>query len=133
MEQDLLLEMVLSLGGIGDLVKQDYVYIHPNIPLKKINNAIDSYGNSDIRPEDVMILLDDSVFGSAKDGVLLTKDFIFAKLSSNKPVFFKIDNIKTIDSSGLVYATLNINGSKVFAFNKIGKVALKGFCGIVEN
>ena len=132
MSQNLLLEMISSLDGISDIVKQDYVYIHPNIPLKKLNNAIESYANSDIKPEDVMILLDDSVFGSAKDGVLLTKDFIFAKLSSNKPVFFKIDNIKTIDSSGLVYATLNINGNKVFAFNKIGKVALKEFCKVVE-
>ena len=91
-----------------------------------------SYANSDIKPEDVMILLDDSVFGGAKDGVLLTKDFLFAKSSSNKPVFFKIDNIKTIDSSGLVYTTLNINGNKVFSFNQIGKIAFKEFCKVVE-
>lgn len=132
MSQNLLLDMVLSLDGMRDLVKQDYVYIHPDIPIKKLNNAISSYANSDIKPEDVMILLDDSVFGGAKDGVLLTKDFLFAKSSSNKPVFFKIDNIKTIDSSGLVYSTLNINGNKVFSFNQIGKIAFKEFCKVVE-
>lgn len=53
----------------------DKIYVKPNIPSKKLNNAL-SYA-SGVVPEDVLILIDDTVFGGARDGILVTRDAIY--------------------------------------------------------
>lgn len=55
----------------------DKIYIHPNIPYKKIRNAINSYGYSNINHEQIIILVDDTLFGSAKNGIFITEDSIY--------------------------------------------------------
>lgn len=49
----------------------------PGIPQKKVRNAIKSYA-PDASESEVLLLLDTTVFGSAKDGLLLTSDALFA-------------------------------------------------------
>ena len=51
--------------------------IAPGIPQKKIRNAIKSYA-PDASESEVLLLLDTTVFGSAKDGLLLTSDALYA-------------------------------------------------------
>jgi hypothetical protein len=46
------------------------------IPTKKLKNAISTYA-TDVPPEDVLLLFDNTVFGSAKDGLLLTADAVY--------------------------------------------------------
>ena len=46
------------------------------IPPKKLNNAIATYAPK-VSPEDVLLLYDDTVFGSAKEGLLLTADAVY--------------------------------------------------------
>lgn len=54
------------------------IYTAPNIPKKKASSAIKSYArNVDI--EDILLLYDDTVFGSANDGIILTHDFFMLK------------------------------------------------------
>ncbi len=54
------------------------IHIAPNIPLKKLHNALESY-NSTKKPGDVIALVDDTVFGGGKDGLLLTEDYLLVK------------------------------------------------------
>lgn len=63
------------------------VYTYPNIPHKKLINAIQGYGEDWVKPSDILVLVDDTVFGSAKDGFFLTKTHFFG----NK-IFGFIDN-----------------------------------------
>ena len=49
----------------------------PTIPQKKVRNAIKSYA-PDASESEVLLLLDTTVFGSAKDGLLLTSDALYA-------------------------------------------------------
>ena len=49
----------------------------PTIPQKKVRNAIKSYA-PDASESEVLLLLDTTVFGSAKDGLLLTSEALYA-------------------------------------------------------
>ena len=67
------------------------IYIVPDIPEKKLNNALKSYGN-DISYESVLALYDDTLFGSASDGFLFTGK----KMLHNEYVTFLYSDIKSV-------------------------------------
>lgn len=48
------------------------VFVAPHIPLKKLHGAMASYGQ-DLAPRDVVVLIDDTLFGGAREGVLITE------------------------------------------------------------
>ena len=55
----------------------------PDIPEKKLSNAMASYGaQGGIRPDDVLVLCDCTLFGSAKEGFLLTADRLVSTTGS---------------------------------------------------
>lgn len=54
------------------------VFVAPHIPLKKLQGALDSYGEG-LRPGDVVALVDDTLFGGAGEGVLITEAEIRCK------------------------------------------------------
>lgn len=72
------------------------VYTNPFIPKKKLDNAIASYGDDSIYPEDVLLLVDDTLFGSAKEGFFLTREYFhitggyWGHLSSIKDIYQKV-------------------------------------------
>lgn len=62
-----------------------YLYCAPDIPPKKMANALSSYAQSyELDPKDILVLCDKTVRGTARDGFLLTWD---ALISSEKGVF----------------------------------------------
>ncbi|WP_303747738.1 J domain-containing protein [Stenotrophomonas pigmentata] len=54
------------------------VFVAPHIPRKKLLGALDSYGER-LRAQDVVVLIDDTVFGGASEGVLITETQIRRK------------------------------------------------------
>ncbi|WP_293716822.1 J domain-containing protein [Stenotrophomonas sp. UBA7606] len=54
------------------------VFVAPDIPKKKLQAALDSYGEK-LRAQDVVVLIDDTVFGGAREGVLITETQIRCK------------------------------------------------------
>jgi len=67
----------------------EHWYRQPDIPPKKLKNAISTYANS-ITPEQVLGLADGTLFGSAKEGCLLTSDGMYFKTSLGQgQVFWK--------------------------------------------
>lgn len=77
---------ILDFIGNG-LSKADKVYIHPLIPRSKTSNAISAYCY-DISHDDILVLVDDTVFGSSKNGLVITKDKIYCKGQLEKPASF---------------------------------------------
>jgi TPR repeat protein len=57
-----------------DLYRQRARYLYPDIPPKKMKNVFNSYAKniSWLTEDDVLILHDDTLFGNAKDGFLVT-------------------------------------------------------------
>ena len=50
-------------------IKDSHIFFRPNIPNKKLWNAVAAYANG-ANEADVLVLIDNTTFGSAKDGAL---------------------------------------------------------------
>ncbi len=55
-------------------------YRKPDIPAKKLKNAVAKYGNN-VPSDSVLALGDGTIFGSAKEGILITEDTLFSRTS----------------------------------------------------
>lgn len=66
---------------------KESVCFKPDIPEKKLKNAIKSYAN-EIEPSNVIALFDGTVFGSAKEGFLITLAGFYSKDSEAKFIDF---------------------------------------------
>lgn len=83
------------------------IYIAPNIPEKKINNAISEFKyNSDINS--VIALYDNSLLGNSKEGLLFVGSGFFIKTK---------DLIKKVDFLEIKKASLSQEGSVVIMLN----------------
>lgn len=100
-----------SLG----LIQTDAVYFAPGIPSDKLHNAIRAYA-SDVAAQDVVLLVDETFWGSAKEGLLITNDRICLspKLSSTRVI--ALDAVRSISGDG---RQLVVNGAVVGHFSKL--------------
>ncbi|MRS03291.1 hypothetical protein EG832_08730 [bacterium] len=65
-------------------IKSNQIFFTPNIPPNKLQNALKSYA-SGASEKDVLVLVDKSMFGSAKEGYLLVEDTLFYRPPLDKP------------------------------------------------
>ena len=91
---------------LDELFEQD-MYTAPNIPEKKLKNALRSFAPG-VKAEDVLLLVDDTAFGSSKEGVIITKDAVYGKEMLERPK--KISLFKNTTVSVKKSKTLCING-----------------------
>ena len=64
-----------------------YLYCAPDIPPKKLANALSSYAQSyGLDPKDVLVLCDKTVRGTARDGFLLTWDTLISSETGAVPL-----------------------------------------------
>jgi hypothetical protein len=90
------------------------VYLAPNIPLKKLHNALDSY-SAGLGPDDVLALLDDTIFGSGKDGALVTAKELWLKEAFTPPVRHALP-IPGLATNG---TALLVEGRRIHKFNMV--------------
>lgn len=84
-------------------------YFAPDIPLKKLSNALQSYGRG-IQAEEVVVLMDTTVFGGAKDGVMLTEKQVRLKDLGSGLAIWQWHDIRTIDAQK---TGIYVNGHKL--------------------
>jgi len=70
------------------------------IPAKKLKNAKSSYAPSMGSDETLVMLYDSTVFGSAKDGILLTSKRLYNKAGLEKPISVDIADITELYLAG---------------------------------
>ncbi len=89
----------------------------PMITYEKAQNAIDKYCPSELEIEydDILVLIDDTIFGSGKVGLLATKDYICGKEDFNPPFYFDTNDVTKIEFKKAFLGGTNvlINGEKV--------------------
>lgn len=95
------------LYNVGRKVVSDKVYVRPHIPAKKLQSAVNAYGNG-LSSEDVIILVDDTAFGSAKDGILITDKSIYIKIFTEALRAYEWEAVESID---IEKRTIYINGA----------------------
>ncbi len=75
------------------------IYLKGSIPEKKLNAAIKAYAKN-VKPHEVLLLYDDTVWGSAKEGMLLTVTHLYLHELSEKPKCLKISELSSLRSKG---------------------------------
>lgn len=106
------------LYDVGRKVISDKVYVRPHIPAKKLQSAINAYGNG-LSPEDVIILVDDTAFGSAKDGILITDKSIYIKIFTESLRAYEWEVVESIDiEKRTIYINSAASGKLMVAADK---------------
>jgi len=77
-------------------VNNKAVFLFENIPPKKLRNARESYATTITEDETVILLYDDTVFGSAKEGFLLTTKRLYQKNLAEPPGALDVGRIESI-------------------------------------
>lgn len=130
-----------NIEAVKSIIMKNYSFIDKNtsififnmIPQKKLMSAIMSYAN-DADPKDAVLLFDDTVFGSAKVGLLLTVDKIYSKESFEHPKIFDLDKIKDVKiESSMMKKSLYVNGFELYSPATIDKKSLFGISLIIKN
>lgn len=106
------------LESIGEIGKADKIYIKPRIPRDKARNAILSYAE-DLDYDDIVVLIDDTVFGNSKNGLIVTEEAIIGKESFTDPFYFSLSKKPDVFAKkGFTSVTLYINDQKVISFTQ---------------
>ena len=73
------------------------VTLCPKILPKKAKNAIKKYGDRSLQPDDVLLIIDNTIFRSAKQGMFLTEDTLYAFSEYSGKFSIKLAEIKTLE------------------------------------
>lgn len=125
-----------ELVTLGEFLKRnpsacfesDKIFFQPNIPLKKLRAALDSYGDG-LAPDDVRILIDDTVFGGAREGALFTDAEVRFKEMFLEWHGNVLGVIKSFRADGLA---LYFDEEKAAKFHTPGKRDLRLLCGVLN-
>ncbi len=100
------------------------VYFYDNLPEKKLNNALSSY--LVLEPnEKCLAFVDDTFFGSGKEGIVITNLAIYTKDVATEPMRFRFLEIKEAKKSGLLIDDISIDGVKIKDFTQTSKKSIK--------
>lgn len=110
------------------LFESNKIFFQPNIPRKKLRAALESYGDGLARG-DVRILIDDTVFGGAREGAIFTDAEVRFKEMFLESRDYVLGAIKSFRADGLA---LYLNGEKSAKFHIPEKWELRLLCGVLN-
>ncbi|MGK5036370.1 hypothetical protein [Janthinobacterium sp. LB3P118] len=113
-------EVILASAA---LLHADKLYVAPHIPESKLAAAIASYGKG-MRAEDVIVLIDDTLFGGAKEGIMISKDKLAMKVMMDTPRLFFW---KHTESVAIQKRKLLVNGNEIAQLVQLGEKELGPF------
>lgn len=103
------------------LRSSDNIYFTSVIPNKKLQGAM-TYLPHGVSPNDVLMLIDDTVFGSAKVGMCLTAKGIFYKASFEDEQAYLFEHIQRVEADiGMITSSILINGQDELNFTQLDK------------
>jgi len=105
---ELLEEIQEVLNGFSDT----FLYLGDEVPPIKLENALGAYAFH-VLPQDVLLLYDNTSFGGAKDGLLLTNDAVYwhnITEKANKCSYPDVQTVKVVASTGFksLYTAANL-------------------------
>lgn len=114
------------------LRSSDNIYFAPVIPNKKLQGAM-SYLPHGVNPNEVLMLIDDTVFGSAKVGMCLTAKGLFYKESFEDEQAYLFEHIQKIEADiGMITSSVLINGHDELSFSQLDKGAIRALVAFLN-
>jgi TIR domain len=102
--------MQIIKSGLQDFT-DSYFFVGKAIPAYKITNAIATYAPN-VEPKDVLLLTDQTLFGGAKRGLILTTDALY-HVDHHTPFFYTQIKSAEIKKATQALAVLSINGKEM--------------------
>ncbi|MDH2596688.1 molecular chaperone DnaJ [Acinetobacter baumannii] len=110
----------------------DNIYFSPVIPNKKLQGAM-TYLPHGVSPNEVLMLIDDTVFGSAKVGMCLTAKGLFYKASFEDEKAYLFEHIQQIEADiGILTSSILINGQDELSFSQLDKGAIRALVAFLN-
>ncbi len=119
------LQMTVNLA---ERLGLERVYVRPHIPQKKLHAALESYG-ANMREDEVLVLIDDTLFGGAKEGVLMGESKLALKMVFEAPRLFFWRHLEGLS---VEKRDLYINARKVGSFTQVGEKELGEFFSLID-
>lgn len=91
------------------------IHLAPRIPAKKLYAALRSYGHG-MEPRDVLVLIDDTLLGGAREGVMLTQHEVRMKTRWGAPQRRAWSEVQTIQALG---RAVFINARRAMEFKRV--------------
>ena len=110
----------------------DCVFFAPEIPERKLRNAIENYARAG-SGERALALIDNSFFGNAKDGVLLTHERIYSNEWSSITFALELDAIESVEfvESNLA-KEIHLNGAKFVVLHMADTRSVRTFTEMLD-
>jgi hypothetical protein len=116
------------------LQRDDTVYLAPNIPMHKLNNALNTYADTSVSPEQVILLIDDTVFGSGKTGLLVTATDLYIKEGFGGSRNIALNEINSIAfKPEFLTNPIHVNGQPFVQLAQPNKSTLRALCEILSD
>jgi hypothetical protein len=91
------IDMIGALESYGGLLAENGdVSLAPDIPKRKLRNALRTYGRPLASPENVLLLVDNTLLRSAKDGLLITPDHLLGRSGPGGVVAVRLSEIHSV-------------------------------------
>ncbi|QRF63294.1 J domain-containing protein [Variovorax paradoxus] len=103
-------------------------YFAPAIPAKKLAAARGNYA-MDIKEEDVLVMMDATVFGGAKEGLILTNEGIRIKELMVSPIDWQWKDVRALEVRG---TALRINGHQMADNTMVDKPEMQRLFAVVQ-
>lgn len=115
-------------------IHDDKVFYKGYIPIKKLQNAISSISFG-IGEEDVLMIIDDTVFGNCQNGVVFSTNKLFYKAFANSAQYIDYKDIKTVAfSGGFLGSTININNNFIkMELTQIDRSSAENLANLIRN
>jgi DNA-directed RNA polymerase subunit F len=103
----------------------DNIYFAPAIPYKKLQGTM-SYLPQGVHPDEILMLIDDTVFGSAKAGLCMTATGLFYKESFGDEAAYLFKNIHHVEADiGVINHGIVLNRVETLAFTQLDKATVR--------
>ena len=121
------------VAGYRGRLDDKHIHLRPDIPAKKLHNAIRTYA-PDVVEDEVLGLLDDTMLGSGKDGCLVTATTLYGHDAALSPVRFDLARMRSLTREGKgSHSILRADGSNVTTVTLAGPDALDTFARLVAD
>lgn len=125
-------DLIQKSQWVSLLRSNDNIYFAPVIPNKKLQGAM-TYLPHGVNPKDVLMLIDDTVFGSAKVGMCLTAKGLFYKASFEDEQAYLFEHIHRVDADiGMITSSILINGQDELNFSQLDKGVIRALIAFLN-
>jgi hypothetical protein len=95
-------EYVINQSILNRIAREKNFFITVGIPNKKLHNALKSYGYNVSKEEELLVLCDDTLLGSAKNGFLITNRSFYCSEFLGEKKSIRLHDIYSVFAQGKI-------------------------------